>query len=140
MQARTVTSGYSGTPLVKKLGIKGGTRLRGIALPPGYAEWIGPLPPKATFVSRLGPAVDIAHVFVTERTVLARELARLRAKLRSDAAVWISWPKRAAKVPTDISEDAIRAVALPLGFVDIKVCAVTDVWSGLKLVVRRELR
>jgi hypothetical protein len=84
--------------------------------------------------------VDIAHVFVTERTVLARELARLRAKLRSDAAVWISWPKRAAKVPTDISEDAIRAVALPLGFVDIKVCAVTDVWSGLKLVVRRELR
>lgn len=92
------------------------------------------------FASRSGPAVDIAHVFATHRNELHKHLVALRGKLRADASVWISWPKKAARVPTDITEDTIREIALPLGFVDIKVCAVSDVWSGLKLVVRKELR
>ena len=82
----------------------------------------------------------MAHVFATERRVLARLLATLRKKLSPEAAVWVSWPKKSSKVPTDITADTIREVALPLGFVDVKVCVVTEVWSGLKLVVRKELR
>lgn len=83
---------------------------------------------------------DIAHVFVTRREDLLAHLKKLRAKLRPDAAVWVSWPKKAAKVATTVTEDIIREVALRLGFVDVKVCAVNEVWSGLKLVVRKELR
>jgi len=132
--------GYSGTPLIKKLGVKDSTRLLAINAPPDYATWLGPLPPGAAMVGRAGPTTDIAHVFATRRARLAHELMRLRAALRPDAATWVSWPKKASKVPTDITEDVIREVALPMGFVDIKVCAVTDVWSGLKLVVRKELR
>ena len=80
------------------------------------------------------------QVFVTRRAELEKHLASLRRKLRTDVPAWVSWPKKSAKVPTDITEDTIRAVAVPLGFVDIKVCAVSEVWSGLKLVVRKELR
>ncbi len=80
------------------------------------------------------------HVFVSAKSTLQRELASLREAIRPDAAVWVSWPKKAAKLPTDITEDTIRAAALPLGFVDVKVCAVTEVWSGLKLVIRKALR
>ena len=82
----------------------------------------------------------MVHVFATERAQLARTLTGLRKKLAPDAAIWVSWPKQSSKVSTDITENTIREVALPLGFVDIKVCAVTDIWSGLKLVVRKELR
>lgn len=132
--------GYSGTPLIKKLGVKNATRLLVMNAPPGYSTWLGPLPPGAAIVARAGPTTDIAHVFATRRTDLVRELTRLRAALRPDAAAWVSWPKKASKVATDITEDVIREVALPMGFVDIKVCAVTDVWSGIKLVVRKALR
>jgi len=132
--------GYSGTPLIKKLGIKDGTRLLAINAPPGYSTWLGALPAGAALVDRAGPTTDIAHVFSTRRAHLAHELTRLRATLRPDAATWVSWPKKASKVPTDITEDVIREIALAMGFVDIKVCAVTDVWSGLKLVVRKALR
>jgi hypothetical protein len=120
--------------------VKGGTRLLLVNAPSDYAEWLGALPAEAVIGSRAGPTIDIAHVFSTRRADLVRELKRLRAVLRPDAATWVSWPKRASRVPTDITEDVIREVALPLGFVDIKVCAVTDIWSGLKLVVRKELR
>lgn len=133
-------AGYSGTPLAKKLGVKNGTRLMPVQAPADYAAWLGALPTGAALASRVGPAIDIAHVFATRRADLERELKRLRSVLRPDAAVWVSWPKKSSKAPTDLTEDGIRAVALPLGFVDIKVCAVTDVWSGLKLVVRKELR
>lgn len=132
--------GYSGTPLIKKLGIKASTQLLVVNAPPGYSTWLGALPPGAAMVGRAGPATDMAHVFATRRARLAHELTRLRAALRPDAATWVSWPKKASKVATDITEDVIREIALPMGFVDIKVCAVTDVWSGLKLVVRKELR
>ena len=133
-------AGYSGTPLAKKLGVKESTRILHRHAPTESVSWLGTLPTGATFVSRVGPSVDIMHVFATRRSDLERELKRLRTSLRPDAAIWVSWPKKASKVPSDLTEDGIRDVALPLGFVDIKVCAVTDVWSGLKLVVRKDLR
>ena len=92
------------------------------------------------FSSKIDKTVDVVHVFSTKKAELSRALAAYRKALQPDAAVWVSWPKKAAKVATDITEDVVRELALPLGFVDIKVCAVDDVWSGLKLVVRKELR
>jgi hypothetical protein len=133
-------AGYSGTPLAKKLGITADTRLLPLHAPGDYTALLGPLPPGVRMDRRAGANVDIAHVFVTRRAELTRQLTALRRTLRTDAAVWVSWPKKAAKVETDITEDTIRDVALPLGFVDVKVCAVSDVWSGLKLVVRMQFR
>lgn len=132
--------GYSATPLATKLGMKEGTCFMPVNAPPDYLGWLGELPKGLTSTTRVSAAVDIVHVFSTTRADLTRVLKRLRTAIRADAAVWVSWPKKASKVPTDISEDVIREVALPLGFVDIKVCAVTDAWSGLKLVVRKEFR
>ena len=134
------SAGYSGTPLAKKLGIREGTCLLLIDAPEGYEQLLAPLPGDVRRASRAGPTVDIAHVFVTRTEELARHLGALRKKLRADASLWVSWPKKAAKVPTSVSEDTIREMALPLGFVDVKVCAVDHTWSGLKLVVRTELR
>lgn len=133
-------SGYSGSPLAKKLGLRDGATVWTLAAPEHYRALLEPLPPGVSFVARLGKGVDIAHVFCRERVVLADALGRCRRTLGPDATVWVSWPKKASKVATDITEDTIRALALPLGFVDVKVCAVDEVWSGLKLVVRRELR
>jgi hypothetical protein len=132
--------GYSNTPLVKKLGIKPRSRLFVSSAPANYRALVAPLPEGAHIVSRLDELVDIIHAFATTRRELRDFLRRARRTMRADASIWISWPKRASKVPTDITEDAIRAVALPIGLVDIKVCAVDDVWSGLKLVIRKELR
>ena len=108
--------------------------------PNNYVQLLHPLPPGVTFQARLSEGTDLVHVFVAQKGALAKELTGLRKKLRSNGVVWVSWPKKASKVPTDITEGTIREVALPLGFVDIKVCAVSDVWSGLKLVIRKELR
>lgn len=132
--------GYSGTPLAKKLGIKQGTRLLPVGAPEGYLALLEPIPPGVEFVPRPTKSTDIVHVFTTQRNELEGLLKIYRTKLNPMATVWVSWPKKSAKVPTDIAEDTIREVALPLGFVDVKVCAVTDVWSGLKLVIRKELR
>jgi len=132
--------GYSGTPLAKKLGIKDRSTVFVCGAPADYRTILEPLPAAVQFTSKPDTSTDIAHVFATRRADVSRMLTDLRKKLRADAAVWVSWPKKAAKVATDITEDTVRAVALPLGFVDVKVCAVTDVWSGLKLVVRKELR
>ena len=133
-------AGYSGTPLAKKLGIGPGCRLLAIAAPQDYASLLAPLPQDVRFETRAAAPVDVAHLFVTRRSDLQRRLKALRTTLRVDAPLWISWPKKSSRVETDITEDTIRADALPLGFVDVKVCAVSDIWSGLKLVVRRELR
>ena len=133
-------TGYSGTPLPKKLGIQDGCRLLLVGAPRDYVRWLVPPPLALDLRKRAGAEIDVAHVFVTRRSQLEKHLASLRSKLSPTAAVWVSWPKQASKVPTDITEDTIREVALPLGFVDIKVCAVDEVWSGLKLVVRKELR
>ena len=136
----TTTPGYSGTPLAKKLGIAAGSRVVVLAEPAGYRDWLAPLPEGVAFAAKASAATDLVHLFVDWRTELGRQLAAMRGCLRDDATLWISWPKKASKVPTDITEDTIRELALPLGFVDVKVCAVSEVWSGLKLVVRKELR
>jgi hypothetical protein len=138
--AAALSAGYSGTPLAKKLGIKEGSSVLLLNAPKDYAQFLEPLPDGVTFQSRPGRRTDMAQVFVTRREALSSHLVKLRKALNVEAAVWVSWPKKAAKVATDVTEDTIREVALPLGFVDIKVCAVNEVWSGLKLVVRKELR
>jgi hypothetical protein len=135
-----VMPGYSGTPLPGKLGIKPGARVLAVDAPKTYPALISPLPLKAALVSRLDDSVDIIHVFVTKKVDLSRFLKGAIGKMRPDAAVWVSWPKKAAGVPTDVTENTIREVALALGFVDIKVCAVDEIWSGLKLVIRKENR
>ena len=132
--------GYSGTPLARKLGIVAGARVVLRHAPEGYVDWLEPLPADVVFAARVTSATDIVHCFVDRKSVLQTELIALRKALRADAALWVSWPKQAAKVATDITEDTIRELALPLGWVDIKVCAVSERWSGLKLVVRKELR
>jgi hypothetical protein len=136
----TAPTGYSGTPLARKLGYKDATRAALVDAPADYAALVAPLPPGVSFDPKVGPATKLVHVFATERTVLAKHLAALRKILPDEAALWVSWPKKASKLPTTITEDTIRELALPLGFVDIKVCAVSEVWSGLKLVIRKELR
>lgn len=133
-------SGYSGTPLVKKLGIKDGHSVALINAPAAFRKLLDPIPPGVTFVSKATAKTNIAHVFATQRVALTKHLELLRDTMASDAVVWVSWPKKSSKVETDITEDTIRAVALPMGWVDIKVCAVDDIWSGLKLMVRKELR
>ena len=132
--------GYSGTPLAKKLGIVAGSILLPIDAPAGYRNLLAPLPADVTFVRAPSRKTDIAHLFVTIRARLVNQLTELRSALRPDAALWVSWPKLSSKVATEVSEDVIRELGLPMGWVDVKVCAVTDVWSGLKLVVRKELR
>ena len=133
-------AGYSDTPLAKKLGIKEGYKVFLVKAPAQYRAILAPLPASVRFTSTANSSTDLVHAFATERGALARLLNTLRKKLSHEASIWVSRPKQAAKVPTDITEDAVREIALPLGLVDIKVCAVTDVWSGLKLVVRKELR
>lgn len=134
------TSGYSGTPLAKKLGFGPSTRVYLIDSPKGYTELVAPIPPGLEFARRLSAQTDIVHLFAVDRTSLERRLRRLRRAIRPDGVIWVSWPKKSAGVQTTVTEDVIRAVALPLGFVDVKVCAVSEIWSGLKLVVRKELR
>jgi hypothetical protein len=134
------TTGYSGTPLARKLGITESSRVFLFDAPKDYEQLVEPLPVGVAFEVRASQKIDVAHIFVTKKEVLAERLAVLRQMLRPDAIVWVSWPKKAAKVPTTVTEDTIREMAFPHGFVDVKVCAVSEVWSGLKLVVRKELR
>lgn len=132
-------AGYSGTPLAKKLGFKEGAALWAKAMPKSVrAEIEAVVRPR--FVSSPTKNLAAAHLFHTSAAKLEADLKTLRPLLAADGMVWISWPKKAAKVETDITEDVIRALALPMGFVDIKVCAVDETWSGLKLVIRKELR
>lgn len=139
-------AGYSGTPLLKKLGYRDGQRALFVGVPDGLKAKLGePEYADCRWKSSDGPwpasgRFDVAHLFTGQRSVLADTLPRLDAAIEPDGMIWISWPKKAAKVSTDMSEDAVRAEALPRGLVDVKVCAVDAVWSGLKLVVRKELR
>jgi len=136
----TRAAGYSGTALAKKLGITEGSCVWLVNPPAHYAELMAPLPEGVRFVSRASRGTDLAHVFSRERRHLDKTLRAARATLRPDAVIWVSWPKKSSTVPTDITEDTIREVALPMGLVDVKVCAVDEIWSGLKLVVRKALR
>ena len=133
-------AGYSGTPLPQKLGIKPGTIVVAIDAPDNYRKLLGQIPSGVNFATRPVGNTKFIHLFVKERRALQTQLQSLRRKIAEDAAVWVSWPKKSSGLPTDVTEDVIRAVALPIGFVDIKVCAVDETWSGLKLMIRRENR
>ena len=129
-------AGYSATPLPRKLGIKEGHRVALLSAPDHAEELLGDLPAAVTLLRRAVPPFDVVLLFVTERRVLARRLPELAAKMDRAGGLWVCWPKRASGVPTDITEDTIRDVALPLGLVDNKVCAVDETWSGLRIVYR----
>jgi hypothetical protein len=134
-------AGYSATPLARKLGYKPGQIVHLHHAPSGYAALLALDDPKAfTWMKEPKAGVQLIHAFTTEFAELNKLLALYRQRLALEGAMWISWPKKASRVPTDITEDRIRDACLPLGLVDIKVCAVDDVWSGLKLVIRKELR
>lgn len=135
-----MSAGYSGTPLAKKLGYRPGTHAHWIAAPEALAAWLAPLPEGVVFDARVGAATQLVHGFFTEAAALQAALRRVLPRLAPTAMFWVSWPKKASKVATDITEDTVRALALPLGLVDVKVCAVSEVWSDLKLVWRKEQR
>jgi hypothetical protein len=134
------SSGYSGTPLAKKLSLRDGMRVWFDAMPEHVIDEIDEYALELTFVADPAEGVDAAHVFVTQSAGLAAHLTALRHQISRDGQIWVSWPKKASNVPTDITEDTIREICLPLGLVDTKVCAVDETWSGLKLVIRKELR
>ena len=146
MSASTPTTGYSGTPLAQKLGLKDGQRVMFIALPPELKE----LRKSRDFIEIAeagwetftdgNPGYDVIHGFTASRAVLERSAKKLMRQIGRDGTIWISWPKKASKVQTDITEDTIREVVLPIGLVDVKVAAVSEIWSGLKLMIRKELR
>jgi len=133
-------AGYSGTPLARKLGIDKPMIVYTVDAPSEYRDWLGELTPGVHLRTSPPRPLTAAHVFVTRKEQLRKRLTSLRKTIDPAGFVWISWPKKSAKVRTDVTEDTIREVALPQGWVDVKVCAVSDVWSGLKLVVRRSER
>ena len=132
-----MSAGYSGTPLVRKLGIKPGMRCAVVDAPAHYWELLADRPSDLRVVDASGGDVDFVHLFVREQAGLRDRLRELRDGIAQDGMIWVSWPKKTARVPTDVTEEAVRQAALSVGLVDVKVCAVDDVWSGLKLVIRR---
>lgn len=134
------TAGYSGTPLAKKLGIKENSLVVAVNAPDDYPDLLTPLPDGVELTNEARSNADVVHFFSNSRDDLARGLAKHKKLIKQDGAIWVSWYKKAAKLPTEITEDTVRDVALPLGLVDIKVCAIDEKWSGLKLVIRRENR
>ena len=135
-----MTSGYSGTPLAKKLSLKDGMRVWWDGMPASVVNEIGAAGLRLDLLDAPAATIDAAHLFVTARNELERKLPELLPLLARAGMIWVSWPKKASKVPTDITEDVVRAVTLPMRLVDVKVCSVDDIWSGLKLVIRKEHR
>jgi hypothetical protein len=145
-----MSAGYSGTPLAKKLGIKEGMTVLAVDAPVHYSELVEPLPEKAEIVplqsdtlatARLSASgIDVVHLFTNSRDGLFQLVSSARNLIKQDGAIWVSWYKKAARLPTEITEDTVREAAFPLGLVDVKVCAVDEKWSGLKLVIRKENR
>lgn len=135
-----MTAGYSGTPLAKKLGIKNGCCVITVNAPENYAELLDPLPADVTISQKRREGAHLVHLFTNSRDELFRMLADVRQLIKQDGGIWVSWYKKASKLPTEITEDTVREAALPLGLVDVKICAVDEKWSGLKLVIRKENR
>jgi hypothetical protein len=133
-------AGYSGTPLAQKLGIKPAITVTVINEPANYRQLLGERADGIEFSDRTRTDSSFVHLFTTRQSELEKHLSQLRKKIPDTATIWVSWPKKSAGVPTDLTEDVIRAVALPLGFVDVKVCAIDETWSGLKLMVCRTNR
>ncbi len=128
-------AGYSGTPLAKKLGIKGGFHIRLANEPDYYFSLFDNMPGNVSVLSEKKSKKNMIHYFVTQAKMLQKDIASLKNEIEPDGMIWVSWPKKAARVVTDITEDVIRNLALNNGLVDIKVCAVDEIWSGLKLVI-----
>lgn len=133
-------AGYSGTPLARKLGIKSGHTILLESAPDDYDALVAPLPEGVRRADKPGTDVDLYHLFTPSRGKLQASLQVYRDAMRPDAVIWVSWPKKSSGVHSEITEDVIRDVALPMGLVDVKVCAVDETWSGLKLVLRKENR
>lgn len=133
-------AGYSGTPLAKKLGIKEGFRIRTTGAPADYLALVNPLPQDVIVSSRIAKGIDLWHIFTKSYSELESKLPTLMSAIHPDGTIWVSWPKKSSGVPSTVTEDSVREIALPLGLVDVKVCAIDDIWSGLKLVVRKEHR
>lgn len=129
-------AGYSGTPLIKKLGIKEESIVIIINPPNGYTEYLGELPPGAALKNKLNGKFDFIHYFTKSRADFEKKYPALKKALNKDGQLWVSWPKKSSKVTTDLTEDVIRNYALKNGLVDVKVCAIDETWSGLKLVYR----
>ncbi len=135
-----MTAGYSGTPLARKLGIKEGFVVLTVNAPDDLEQLLAPLPDGVTLSGKPVADADLIHLFTNSRDELFRKLAECARLIKQNGSIWVSWYKKAAKLPTEITEDTVREAAFPLGLVDIKVCAVDEKWSGLKLVIRRENR
>ena len=133
-------TGYSNTPLHQKLGIKAGDKVYILGTPSNYEALISPIPNRVKILVRLSNELDLVHIFTQQRQMLATALSKCLPHIKRDGAIWVSWPKKSSGVASEVTEDTIRDVALPLGLVDVKVCAVDEVWSALKLVIRKELR
>jgi hypothetical protein len=133
-------AGYSGTPLAKKLGIKPGAVLYTVNAPDNYAALLDPLPDNVTFTRSPTAELDLVHLFTKTRSELVTLLGHYRTRIKQQGVIWVSWPKKASGIHSEVSEDTVREAALPLGLVDTKVCAVDEVWSALKLVIRRANR
>ena len=133
-------SGYSGTPLARKLGVKANCLLFPVNAPANYSDLLAPLPDGVRLADGPGPEVDVFHLFTSNHLELQTCLRAYVALMRPDATIWVSWPKKSSRIPSEITEDAVRDTALPLGLVDVKVCAIDETWSGLKLVLRLENR
>ncbi|HEU4870046.1 MAG TPA: hypothetical protein VFT08_04285 [Pyrinomonadaceae bacterium] len=129
-------AGYSGTPLPKKLGLKESSRIALINAPKDFARELGELPPDAQIVTRVTKPIDIALLFVLTERALLRDFDKLAKKLASNGMIWVAWPKKASGVATDLSEQRVRTIGLDSGLVDVKICAIDEVWSGLKFVIR----
>jgi hypothetical protein len=136
MEKRAQMAGYSGTPLNKKLGVKPGQRAAILNAPADFLKRLAPLPEGFDARTRLAGELDYIHYFVSKRADLVRAFPRMIQRLATGGMIWISWPKKSSRVPTDLTEDALREIGLPLGVVDVKVCAVDDIWSGLKFMRR----
>jgi hypothetical protein len=135
-----MTVGYSGTPLAKKLSLKDGMRVWRDGMPASVADEIAAEGLQLDLLAAPAAPIDAAHIFITDRADLDSRLSELLRHLNPHGFIWVSWPKKASKVQTDITEDTIREVALPMGLVDVKVCAIDATWSALKLMIRKELR
>jgi hypothetical protein len=129
-------AGYSGTPLPRKLGIKEGSKVALVGAPDGFEAELDPLPPGVRLSRRVADGLDVVLLFVTERDELERRFLEVARRLQPAGGLWVAWPKKSSKVPTDLTEPTVMEVGLARGMVDNKVCAVTDVWSGLRFVVR----
>jgi hypothetical protein len=133
-------AGYSGTPLVQKLGIRPDARVHFAHAPADFDETIGPLPAGVELLGGTAKNLDLALLFVTDKTALTKQFAKLAARLQPAGMLWVAWPKKASGVSTDLTENIVREVGLAAGLVDVKVCAIDDTWSGLKFVYRRKDR